>query len=73
MTDFVCNRSAIHHRGRTEHVRACLHPAGDRVRRAGLSPAITRAAEAALPAGWHFGLTGSALLANGKPSSAGPG
>jgi putative drug exporter of the RND superfamily len=38
-----------------------------------LSPAITRAAQAALPAGWHFGLTGSALLANGKPSSGGTG
>ena len=38
-----------------------------------LSPAITRAAELALPAGWHFGLTGSALLANGKPSSGGTG
>jgi len=38
-----------------------------------LSPAITRAAQSALPAGWHFGLTGTALLANGKPSSQGTG
>jgi RND superfamily putative drug exporter len=38
-----------------------------------LSPAITRAAESALPAGWHFGLTGTALLANGKPASKGTG
>jgi putative drug exporter of the RND superfamily len=40
---------------------------------ADLSPAITRAAESALPAGWHFGLTGTTLLANGKPSSGGTG
>jgi hypothetical protein len=30
-----------------------------------LSQAITRAAESALPAGWHFGLTGTALLGHG--------
>jgi RND superfamily putative drug exporter len=38
-----------------------------------ISPAITRAAESVLPAGWHFGLTGTALLASGKPSSGGTG
>jgi putative drug exporter of the RND superfamily len=35
--------------------------------------AITRAAEAALPPGWHFGLTGEDLLANGAPTSKGTG
>jgi putative drug exporter of the RND superfamily len=35
--------------------------------------AITTAAEAALPAGWHFGLTGEDLLANGAPASKGTG
>ncbi|MGH3293230.1 MAG: MMPL family transporter [Trebonia sp.] len=35
--------------------------------------AITRAAEAALPPGWHFGLTGEDLLANGAPASKGTG
>ena len=33
--------------------------------------AITSAAQAALPAGWHFGLTGEDLLANGAPASRG--
>ena len=33
--------------------------------------AITRAAQAALPSGWHFGLTGEDLLANGAPASKG--
>jgi putative drug exporter of the RND superfamily len=37
------------------------------------SVAISRAAQAALPAGWHFGLTGEQLLQNGKPSSKGTG
>jgi putative drug exporter of the RND superfamily len=35
----------------------------------GISSAIT----AALPAGWHFGLTGTQLLQNGKPASKGTG
>ena len=35
--------------------------------------AITRAADAALPPGWHFGLTGEDLLASGAPSSKGTG
>jgi RND superfamily putative drug exporter len=35
--------------------------------------AITRAADAALPHGWHFGLTGEDLLANGAPASKGTG
>jgi RND superfamily putative drug exporter len=35
--------------------------------------AITRAAEAALPSGWHFGLTGEDVLANGAPASKGTG
>ncbi|HXT93107.1 MAG TPA: MMPL family transporter [Trebonia sp.] len=35
--------------------------------------AITRAADAALPHGWHFGLTGEDLLASGAPSSHGTG
>ena len=39
----------------------------------GLSPAITRAATATLPAGWRFGLTGEDLLANGAPGSKGTG
>jgi len=34
---------------------------------------ITRAADAALPPGWHFGLTGEDLLANGAPTSKGTG
>ncbi len=37
------------------------------------APAITRVALAALPKGWHFGLTGEDLLANGAPSSKGTG
>ena len=37
------------------------------------APAVTRAAEAALPHGWHFGLTGEDLLANGAPASKGTG
>ena len=39
----------------------------------GLSPAISRAATAALPTGWRFGLTGEDLLANGAPGSKGTG
>ncbi len=35
--------------------------------------AITRAADAALPAGWHFGLTGENVLAAGAPASKGTG
>jgi putative drug exporter of the RND superfamily len=35
--------------------------------------AITRAADAALPHGWHFGLTGEDLLANGASTSKGTG
>jgi putative drug exporter of the RND superfamily len=35
--------------------------------------AITRAADAALPVGWHFGLTGEDLLSNGAPASQGTG
>ena len=35
--------------------------------------AITRAADAALPHGWHFGLTGEDLLANGSTTSKGTG
>jgi RND superfamily putative drug exporter len=35
--------------------------------------AVTRAAEAALPPGWHFGLTGEDLLASGAPASKGTG
>jgi RND superfamily putative drug exporter len=35
--------------------------------------AITKAADAALPHGWHFGLTGEDLLANGAPASHGTG
>jgi len=39
----------------------------------GLSPALSRAATAALPAGWRFGLTSEDLLANGAPGSKGTG
>jgi RND superfamily putative drug exporter len=39
----------------------------------GMAPAVSRAVEAALPAGWHFGLTGEQLLQNGKPASKGTG
>ena len=39
----------------------------------GLSPALSRAATAALPKGWRFGLTGEDLLANGAPGSKGTG
>src|SRR5579863_6288823 len=35
--------------------------------------AITRAADAALPPGWHFGLTGEDLLSAGAPASKGTG
>ena len=35
--------------------------------------AITKAADAALPRGWHFGLTGEDLLADGAPTSRGTG
>ena len=34
-----------------------------------LGPAIERAVTAAAPAGWHVGLTGAHLLANGQPSA----
>src|SRR5690348_12436421 len=34
-----------------------------------LGPAIQHAVAAAAPRGWHTGITGSALLANGKPAS----
>jgi RND superfamily putative drug exporter len=37
------------------------------------SPAITRALDAALPAGWHAGLTGSSLLQAGTSQSKGTG
>jgi putative drug exporter of the RND superfamily len=37
------------------------------------SPAITRAVDAVLPSGWHFGLTGESLLSNGKPAAKGTG
>ena len=36
-------------------------------------PAIMRSLEAALPHGWHVGLTGEQLLQNGKPASKGTG
>jgi RND superfamily putative drug exporter len=36
---------------------------------AGLGPAVDRAVTAAAPAGWHVGVTGSQLLADGQPSS----
>jgi RND superfamily putative drug exporter len=39
----------------------------------GAGPAITRAVGAALPAGWHAGVTGEQLLQNGKPASKGTG
>ena len=35
----------------------------------GLGPAVDRAVTAAAPAGWHVGVTGSQLLADGQPSS----
>jgi putative drug exporter of the RND superfamily len=35
-----------------------------------LGPALERAVTSAAPAGWHVGITGSALLADGQPSSA---
>ena len=38
-----------------------------------LSPAISRAALAALPRDWRFGLTGESLLADGAPASKGTG
>ncbi|MGP0024639.1 MAG: MMPL family transporter, partial [Streptosporangiaceae bacterium] len=38
-----------------------------------LGPAIDRAVTAAAPAGWHVGVTGSQLLANGPSSSKGTG
>jgi RND superfamily putative drug exporter len=38
-----------------------------------LSPAIEHAVAAALPAGWHAGLTGEQLLANGSQSAKGTG
>ncbi|HEX4660978.1 MAG TPA: MMPL family transporter, partial [Streptosporangiaceae bacterium] len=38
-----------------------------------LGPAIDRAVTAAVPTGWHAGVTGLQLLANGKPSSKGTG
>jgi RND superfamily putative drug exporter len=34
-----------------------------------VGPAIQRAVAAAVPAGWHTGITGFQLLANGKPAS----
>jgi RND superfamily putative drug exporter len=37
------------------------------------SAAIARAVTSALPAGWHAGLTGAQLLANGKPAAKGTG
>jgi RND superfamily putative drug exporter len=36
----------------------------------GLAPQLQRALAAAAPPGWHVGLTGSLLLANGKPAAA---
>jgi putative drug exporter of the RND superfamily len=36
---------------------------------AGLGPVVGRAVAAAAPAGWHVGVTGSQLLADGQPSS----
>src|SRR5258707_955179 len=38
-----------------------------------VAPAIQRAMTAALPAGWHAGLTGSQLLMNGQSPSKGTG
>ena len=38
-----------------------------------LGPAIDRAVTAAAPGGWHVGVTGSQLLANGQPSAKGTG
>src|SRR5215813_160629 len=35
----------------------------------GLGPVVERAVTAAAPAGWHVGVTGSQLLADGQPSS----
>jgi putative drug exporter of the RND superfamily len=38
-----------------------------------LTAAVIRAADAALPSGWRFGLTGEDLLANGAPAAKGTG
>ncbi len=38
-----------------------------------LGPAIDREVTAAAPGGWHVGVTGSQLLANGQPSAKGTG
>jgi RND superfamily putative drug exporter len=38
-----------------------------------VAPAIQRAVDGALPAGWHAGLTGAQLLANGQQQSNGTG
>ena len=38
-----------------------------------LSPAIDRAVTAAAPPGWHVGVTGLQVLANGKPAAKGTG
>jgi putative drug exporter of the RND superfamily len=59
--------------GRTTFALIFTPPASGFGAGGGLSPAISRAATAALPAGWRFGLTGEDLLANGAPGSKGTG
>ena len=59
--------------GRTSFALIFTAPTSEFGAAGGLSPAISRAATAALPPGWRFGLTGEDLLANGAPGSKGTG
>ncbi|HEY7261344.1 MAG TPA: MMPL family transporter [Trebonia sp.] len=66
------NRQFVTRDGRTTFALVFTPPANG-FGGPGMEPAITRAVQAALPAGWHFGLTGEQLLQNGKPASKGTG
>jgi putative drug exporter of the RND superfamily len=62
------NRAFITRDGRTTFALVYTAPANG-FGGTNLGPAIQHAVAAAAPRGWHTGITGSELLANGKPAS----
>ncbi len=66
------NKAFITRDGRTTFALVYTAPV-DGFGGSNLGPAIDRTVTAAVPGGWHVGVSGLQLLANGKPSSKGTG
>ncbi|HVT70218.1 MAG TPA: MMPL family transporter [Trebonia sp.] len=66
------SRAFVTSDGRTTFALVFVPPSAS-LSGAGQGPAITRAASAVLPAGWHFGLTGEDLLDSGASTAKGTG